>query len=301
MWWTVIWPSLAGTMAAVVVWLLRRSRPSRANLDSRLLTTSVAGTAALVVVMHRLLAPLPLYVDVPSGVWEAAFGARYVLPLVLGLIAVLLLGVPDRRRRASSGADLTPRTWRSYIATGWLGTTLATLVVVIGLSLAAGFASEPDDQGRHVRYTADFGSASVSTEIYGWHVSAVPLVVLALTLATGWRALTSIARRPPGADVEVDSAARRLRSTNVARMTLGAVLLHLQSILHSLAATSSVRGTMSTTRGEYFSSGTAFSALTEFLQVSGTVVGIVGLGLWVFTALTGLSPAVRSPRVPVAS
>lgn len=300
MWWGVIWPlvwpSLASFVAALVAWVLMRRRGSRTAHGGRGRTALTAGAAAVVMMGFPFVGVLPLWIDAPMRTWLAVGNFRYALPLVLGLIVIAVLGLSRGPREASAGAHLAPRTWRSFLAIWWLGACLAVLAVILGLTFAAGLASQPDDDGNYTMYLVDFGSSAAGSSIYGWHYSALPLVLLALMVLATWWALSSIARPPLGSDPVTDAATRRLHSTNVVRVALGALLLHLGAILSSLANTASLTSTLHASDGTYFTSGTPFSALTDVLVYSSILVDIVGLGLLIFTALTALPSTSRSER-----
>lgn len=297
--WLMIWPALMSlAVAALALFIARRS--SHDIVAARGRTALAAGTAAAVIVGYPAIDLLHLLFPLPRWTWSAVHDLRFSLPLVLGLIAVAVISLPRRRREESPGAHLAPRTWRSFLATWWLVACLAVFAVIVGLTLAAGFASQPDDQGRYTMYLVDFGAAAAGSTIYGWHYSAVPLTLLVLTVAITWWGLASVARPPLATDHVADTAVRRLRSTNVARVVLGALLLHLTAILSSLSVTSSLSSTTYSPDGTFFTSGTPFSALTGALQVSAVLTAIIGLSLWIYTALTAVPSAARSARSSVA-
>lgn len=244
---------------------------------------------------------MPLWVEAPREVWSAVFGARYALPLVLGLAALIALGAVRPHRAPIAGATLAPRTWRSFLEVRWLSAVLLTLVLV--LALAAGTASRPDEDGEYTRYVVHVGSGTLGTGIYGWHHSALPLVLLMPLGAATWWALSRIARSPLAEAEPADTAKRRRRSANVARVALGALLLHLGTILTSLANTSRLSGTFSGGDRGQFSISTPFAALSSALDVLGAVAACAGCALWVFTALTAVpAPSLsRSRRSAVPS
>ncbi len=103
-----------------------------------------------------------------------------------------------------------------------------------------------------------------------------------------WRPLAGIARPQPAEAEPADTAKRRRRSANVARVALGALLLHLGTILTSLASTSRLSGTFSGGDRGQFSISTPFAALSGALDVFGAVAACAGCALWVFTALTAV-------------
>lgn len=294
-------PLLACAIAAVAIWVARRhSLPRRAPGEGwRVLLAAALGV--LVVGGFALSGALSLSSDLAAEAWRALHPYRFALPLLLGLVMLGVLCLPRRRREAPAVAHLVPRTWRSFITGGWLWGCAAVAGVIIALTLAAGSVSQPDDAGRYTMYIFDLGSGTIGTSIYGWHHSAVPLVLVAFLIVGAWRALATLARPPLGADHALDTARRRQTSTDVLRVTLGALLLHMQVILASLAHTARLTGTFHAPDGSFFTSGTPFSALTGTLEVSATLAGIFGLGLWIFTGLTALPLSSRPVVAPATS
>lgn len=298
--WMLLWRHLAGIVLGALAWAVRR-RGLPALEAGRAVTAAAAGGAVVLLAACSVLGAMPLWVEAPREVWSAVFGARYALPLVLGLAALIALGAVRPHRAPSAGATLAPRTWRSFLEVRWLSALLLTLVLVLVLTLAAGTASRPDEDGEYTRYVVDVGSGTLGTGIYGWHHSALPLVLLVPLGAATWWALSRIAR-PPLAEA-ADAADRRRRSANVARVALGALLLHLGTILTSLANTSRLSGTFSGGDRGWFSISTPFAALSGALDVLGAVAACAGCALWVFTALTAVpAPSLsRSRRSAVPS
>lgn len=299
--WMLLWRHLAGIVLGALAWTVRR-RGLPALEAGRAVTAAVAGGAVVLLAACSALGAMPLWVEAPREVWSAVFGARYALSLVLGLAALIALGAVRPHRAPIAGATLAPRTWRSFLEVRWLSALLLlTLVLVLVLTLAAGTASRPDEDGEYTRYVVDVGSGTLGTGIYGWHHSALPLVLLVPLGAATWWALSRIAR-PPLAEA-ADAADRRRRSANVARVALGALLLHLGTILTSLANTSRLSGTFSGGDRGWFSISTPFAALSGALDVLGAVAACAGCALWVFTALTAVpAPSLsRSRRSAVPS
>lgn len=299
--WMLLWRHLAGIVLGALAWAVRRR--GLPGLEAGRAVTAAAGGAVVLLAAYSRLGAMPLWVEAPREVWSAVFGARYALPLVLGLAVLIALGAVRPHRAPIAGAMLAPRTWRSFLEVRWLSAVLLTLVLVLVLTLAAGTASRPDEDGEYTRYVVDVGSGTLGTGIYGWHHSALPMVLLVPLGAATWWALSRIAR-PPLAEAEpADTANRRRRSANVARVALGALLLHLGTILTSLANTSRLSGTFSGGDRGWFSISTPFAALSGALDVLGAVAACAGCALWVFTALTAVpAPSLsRSRRSAVPS
>jgi hypothetical protein len=158
-------------------------------------------------------------------------------------------------------------------------------------------ASQPNDAGEYAEYRVDFGSGEIGATIYGWHYSLMPSALCVLLCAATWWALSHIARPALDTTHIRDASDRRLRSANAARVALGALLLHLEAILSSLADTSRMTGSFAGADDATFSAGTPFSAFTGMLDVLALLAGVLGLALWAYTALT----AVPAPSASLSS
>lgn len=294
--WLLVISIVVGLLGAVLLrLLLRRGRP-RLPRTTGLMTALAAGASFLIMMVFWTSPLLAMYVIEPESFpWDAYAAVRFVLPLALGVITVLLLGLPARGRR-SSGAQLTRRTWTSFLSRPWMVALGIVLALVITLTVATGLVSERDEDGHFTRYVIELGSGAAETDFYGWHYSMAPLITMAILLVAAVVAWAGIARPPHPEDVEQDVALRRLRSTNVARFTTGALLLHLASVLRLLTSTSTMSLTVGAESGEYFSTGSAFSDLAPFLEYGAPLVAAIGLGLWVYTALTALPLSAGTSR-----
>lgn len=296
--WYLLTPVLLGICLGAIGALVPRVRRSGAvaRLDRRsaTLTLAAAGAACLVMIAIRAAMVSALFAGVPSGFpWAFHAAIRYALPLALGILVVLVLAVPARRA-SSPGASLTPRRWTSFVSPAHLAITAGVLVLVLAITVAAGLASTVDEEGHHTRYLVELGTASMETTFYGWHYSIVPLLLLATLMATTLLAWSAIARPPHPEHLAEDVAARRLRSANIAHAATGAMLLHLATVLTSLHGTASASLTMHAESGEYFRSGAPFASLAPVLQGGALLAEVIGLGLWVLTALG----AVHRTRLP---
>ncbi|GAA1490164.1 hypothetical protein [Brachybacterium sacelli] len=297
--WYLLAPTLVGIVCAVPFWLAGRARRPRLDRRHAVLTATAAGTSSLVMTAFTLSAMAAVFViPIPAYPWDVFSAIRYLLPVLLGILVVLTLGIPSRSGR-SSGAQLTPRTWFSFLDRIWIAITLIVLGIVVAVTVAAGLASERDEAGQFTRYVIELGPGGSATNIYGWHHSVGPLIAVIILLAAAVAALAGIARPPHTEDVEADIARRRLRSTNVARIATGALLLHLATVLRSLEVTSSMSLTVGAASGENFRSGTSFAALTPVLGGGALLAGSIGLALWIVTALSSRSRPTQSAREKV--
>ncbi|GAA1308738.1 hypothetical protein [Brachybacterium tyrofermentans] len=294
--WFLYIPLVVGVLGAALLRLVLRRRLPRLARPVGLVTALAAGASSLIMIVFSTSPLIPMYVtDLQSFPWDVYAAVRFVLPLALGVLTVLLLGLPARDRR-SNGAQLTRRTWTSFLSGPWMVTLGIVLALVVTITVATGLVSERDEAGHFTRYVIELGSGGAETDFYGWHYSLAPMITLVILLAATVMAWAGIARPPHPEDVEQDIAQRRLRSTNVARITTGALLLHLASVLRLLKSTSTMSLTVGAESGEHFSTGSAFSDLAPFLEYGAPLLAAIGLGLWVYTALTALPRSARTSR-----
>lgn len=296
--WYLLVPVLLGVVLGAIGALVPRLRRSGAGamLDRRsaTLTLTAAGASCLVMIAIRIAMGSAFFAGVPSSFpWAFHAAIRFALPLALGILVVLALAVPARRA-SSPEASLTPRRWTSFLPPSRLAISASVLVLVLVITVAAGLASAVDEDGHHTRYLVELGTASMETSFYGWHYSIVPLLLLATLIATTLLAWSAIARPPHTEHLTGDVAARRLRSSNVAHVATGAMLLHLATVLTSLHDTASASLTVHAESGEFFRSGAPFASLSPVLQGGALLAEVIGLGLWVLVALS----AVRRTRLP---
>ena len=291
-------PLVLAAAAAAAGWFITGRRVGVPTGLTRVLT--VLGTSAALVVMvgYWLLQTLPSLAPAMSYDPDMAIALRYLVPLIAGGIALVVLAFPVRGSGTrSKGAELSRRTVLTFSRPWWFVAFGIVLLLTVTVALAAGSLSSPDEQGRYTLYVVRAGTASASTTIYGWHYSVPCLILLAVLVGIMTVDLALISRPALALDRDTDVAVRRARSLNIVRVGTGAVLLHLSAVLSSLAGTSTLRagvGTGSSTAGE-INVGTSFAALTPLLYWAGAVVGVIGLALW-FSALLSTVPAPASSR-----
>jgi hypothetical protein len=121
------------------------------------------------------------------------------------------------------------------------------------------------------------------------------LIVMAILLILAAVALALIPRPAWRADAETDAAVRRVRAANVYRITRGVLLVHLSTILVSLAGTASMTGTSLTAELGEISAFTPFAALQPLLQWSGLAALLAGLTLCAVAAFTAVPMRARQP------
>ncbi|MCE0508137.1 hypothetical protein LVJ59_03740 [Microbacterium sp. KKR3/1] len=288
----LIWgPSVLGAVIALALRLtLLRGAPRLSTRDA--VITAVAGGVPVIV----FLAPLAGDFGFGPQLWWD-LGSRTALPLILGIVSVILLCFPSRSTQMDASAQLVPRTVRTFlrprqpILLGGLAT------VAVALALAAGAASETNERGEYTRFSITLGSSgtSASTGIYGWHYSLPSLAllgVLLLATAIGW---LLIPRPAWSYDIDRDTAIRRLRAANIARIACGAVLLHLAVVFSSLRGTASMMLSAQAGPLGMVSLGTPFAAMEPALFVAWALSTTAGIALWLLTALSGVPMGARTP------
>ncbi len=285
-------PLVVGGVVAAGVWLATRrhgtSLSGRAGVLAAiggLVPVVVSCLYSVVGVTPQLLAPMGP--DVSMGVQEAQF----ITPLAAGLLALIMVCVPGRRNPSAAAARIARRTALTFLSAGWTVALLATVVLTIALSLAAGLASVPDQAGRYTMLTVQVGTMRVGTTIYGWYYSIPAMFLLMVLIGTAWAGLALIGRPPLGDDREQDAAVRRTRSRNIAAVATGAIAFHLAAILGSLAGTSKSGGGLATDTAGVINVGSPFAALGTFLDASSIVATCLGAALCLSVALTAGPPA----------
>ncbi|UPL17997.1 hypothetical protein [Microbacterium aurugineum] len=289
----LIWgPSVLGAVIALALRLtLLRGTPRLPTRDA--VFTAIAGGVPVIVFLAPLAGDLGFG---PQLWWD--LGSRTALPLILGIVGVILLCLPSRSTQMDASAQLVPRTVRTFLRPRQpilLGILAAVAVI---LALAAGAASETDERGQYTQFSINLGTSgttSASTGIYGWHYSLPALALLGLLLLTtaiGW---LLIPRPAWSHDIERDTANRRLRAANIARIACGAVLLHLAVVFSSLRGTASMMLSAQAGPLGMVSLGTPFAAMEPALFVAWALSTTAGIALWLLTALSGVPMGARTP------
>lgn len=296
----VLGPVVAGMVLASLWWLIRgRKRPLPGGGVAA--CTLAAGLILVLggVAVRLMAGPLPLQIDLPTGVWDWYSDSRFAIPLWLGLVGLVLLAFPVRARNGRGAADLTPRSALSFTRGWWFVAPAVVLTLILILTWAAGAASEPDEvTGRYTMYSVVIGGGrGMGTNIYGWFYSVPCLILLGLTIVIVIVDLVLISRPALDHDREQDIRGRTARSRNVLWIATGALLVHLGLILGSLAGTASMRSWFSTSEGGV-SFWTTFAALQPALSGASSVAVALGFAFWFAVALSAIPS--RRP-VPVAA
>lgn len=299
----LVWgPVLTGLVLALVWWLLHGRTAGLPNGSGRVIPGMTGLVLLLAVAFERLAGvPLALPFDVPMVLtaWHADY--RFVFPLILAILALVLLAFPAHPRAGRGAADLSPRTPTSFGRRWWFATPLVLVALVLLVTIIAGTASSPDPTtGRYMVYYVDLGAQhSMGTSIYGWFYSVPCLILLAILLAVAYLDLFLISRPALDHDHARDAYIRTARTRNILAVATGALLAHFGFILQSLAGTASMRGQF-TAAGGTVNSWTTFAALEPVLLGASFVLMTLGVAHWA-TVLLSAIPARQPAKAMVTS
>lgn len=282
-------PPFAAAVALgfIVAIIARRRSSTPITRKTRLLVAIGSAAGALVATAPAVLGIVAITLnslEVQNLVW-ALMDSRYrfATPLVAGLVALALMSFVPVKSSDQVGADLTRRSTFAFAPRRLLITIGFAAAITVAISIAAGLASEPDDQGRYFIHWIDSGVMKGGTSIYGWYYSVPAMVLLVVLLGFTAFSLWRVSRPPLGIDTAAENAKRKLISTFIAATTLGAVLLHLSDISTSLRATAGIKvSAAGTATGEMFHTWSTFAALAPALGFAAFACGIAGAATWAY-------------------
>ncbi|WEK62014.1 MAG: hypothetical protein P0Y60_04435 [Candidatus Microbacterium colombiense] len=292
-------PLLIGALIGVAVW--RRQRRTQPPIDSGVRWAVGLAAALLLILMvaqilRAVLPPSAVQVLAPLINW------RFLTPLLVGCLALMVLLFPVTIRRGGGSAELDRRTPFSFASRGTLWTLAVLIALSLGLAAFGGALSRPDDLGQYRMIWIELGSTSGGTEIYGWYYSVPALWVLGALIVLVAANLVLISSPPISADVDGDRATRRFRIRAVLRLASSAIALHVAAVLVFLAGTSTASVTKGAGGVEAISVGTSFAALTPVLWGAWALASCLGAALCMSVLLSAVSVPLQAPRrVPVAA
>lgn len=305
MWWLyllVFGSLLAGVVLALVWWLIWGRKAALPAGPVRGFTFA-AGLLVLLgeIVVRFVGANILLPFELPRflGNWYADY--RFISPLLIGILGLVLLSFPVQERGGRGAADLTPRSPVSFARPRWFIAPSVLLVLILLITIIAGAVSQPEESsGRYMMYAVELGGErSAGTSIYGWFYSVPSLIVTGVLMAMTIVALFLVARPALVEDRALDTDVRTIRTRNIVAAGTGALLLHLSLIFSSLAGTASIRGSFATSEGPV-RFWTSFSALGPALITASMLCAAFGVALWASVALSAI-PAPRRAGVTVGS
>ncbi|MGV8858192.1 hypothetical protein [Rhodoglobus sp.] len=283
--------SLIIGLALAVVWWLAQGRKSQLPTGLTAAVTATAASLALACILYlnaaigfSVLRP-PLSEQLPPWVFEM----RILWALAVGTLAVALLAIPIGAHAPRGHASLTRRTPFSFGRRRWFAGLTAIVGAIVTISVLAGIASEPDEEGHWRNYTVDAGSSiSFGTSIYGWYYSIPALILLTTLIAVTIVVLWLIARPSLTIDHDNDVRIRQLRTRNTLAVASGALLIHLGSIFTSLSSTASLRGGAAIGDSGWGSWTTPFAAIQPALLLLGLGISALGYAFWFGVLLSAL-------------
>jgi uncharacterized membrane protein len=295
-------PPLAGLIVALGVWLIRRRSYLGLPKTARLPTVVGMGLAlGLMITFNHWINPLREITPLGEAGFNSLRLVGFILPLALSTVALLFLISPIRTPSPQGSAELAPRTIVSFAPQSWLVTATGVSVTVAAVSVLAGLASSPDDDGRYVmfHFEASAGGAAAGATTYGWWFSFPCLVLIAVILALTLLELFVISRAPFAIDHDRDIATRTARVRNILAVTTGGLLLHLGWVLQPLHAASTLRLGLSGGRAGWIELGTSFAAMGPALQMGSYIAVILGFAMWWGVLLSAAPAPIRQPRESV--
>lgn len=295
-------PLVAGVILALVWWLIWGRKTALPVGPARGFTLA-AGLLGLLgeIAMTLLGTPflLPFAVSRYLSAWYADY--RFAIPLLLGILVLVLLAFPVHARGGQGAAELTRRSFVSFVRGRWFVAPGVLLALILLITIVAGAASQPDPMsGRYTMYFVDLGGErGMGTSIYGWFNSVPAMIITGVLIVITIIGLSLIARPALAEDREQDVHVRTIRSRNIVAAGSGALLLHLALIFSSLAGTASIRSIFSTSEGPV-RFWTTFSALEPAFNIASILCAVLGVAFWACIALSAI-PLRRGVPVSVES
>src|SRR5699024_1864184 len=299
--------SLGAILSAILITLalafIRRPWKANSSGTARILTIIASALGILLLTAKRIISYLPqVAVKVQPKLPPEYLEWSFLLPLVIGMVAVIIVGFPSRGPNSiDRSADLTPRTLKTFMPVPQVWGYLSVLAVTVLVAVAAGLASSRDDSGHYRYFTIDAGDMSGSTTFYGWYYSVSTMLILTVFVLLTVIAMVLISKPPLPTDVSRESAiaARRLRIRNIIYLATGAILIHLATIISWLENTAGLRLSSSPTRGSYYRTQAAFEPLTNLLPIADFIAFTAGFSLWLYVSISVMrSRKNKTPPAP---
>ena len=288
-------PPLIGLLLALCVWFIR----SRSHVS--LPRPARVSTAIGLVVVLALMIPFRAWTVWPWWTPQVDETGLHVLrllafgaPLLLSVIAMLFLLPTGQTITPRGSAELAPRTLLTFAPRGVLLSAAAVVVLIVVVSVSAGLASSPDQDGRYLMFTVDASANSGgATNIYGWWFSIPCLIAITALIGLALTELLAISRPPLAVDRLSDSRIRTTRVRNILTVMIGGLLLHLGEVLLDLRGTSGLRLSFSSEPAGVISLGTSFAAIGPALLAASYVAITLGFAAWFAVLLSTVSAPVR--------
>jgi hypothetical protein len=214
--------------------------------------------------------------------------AAAVITISAALVVLVRRRTPHARRPALS---TTPRTWRSFSSLRDLTIATIAFVALLVTTLAAGFASTADDEGRFIHLDIalpNTGLDPIRPWFYGWSYGVPVLLCLGPLVALTLAALAANAARPYVAadSVAAERRARSATATSITWIASGAMLLALGGAWRfiSRAAVPELRLVDESGAETSYVTATAWDGLATALHWGAPLAEICGFALLLLAA-----------------
>lgn len=220
-------------------------------------------------------------------------------PVVIASASVAVILVHTLRARSTPEVPVTPvvrRGWLSFTRRRDSIVTASAVGALLALSIAAGLASSPDDDGLYSRISIPVGDQGAgSATFFGWAYSVPLLIVTAVLLVLLYLALRSNASPPFLRPETVASETQQRRDTSVVLFGLAgaSVLIGLSDavIMVAHAGLGSVGVGIPGVGNFMYSTG--FASIAPALLFIGSLLQ-AGAALWLLLTISGRRLAGRA-------
>lgn len=221
---------------------------------------------------------------------------RFATPMFGALVGIMvLLGLILTRGTTHSEIPVVPtarRTWTTFGPRLGIIAASVTMIALVATTLAAGFASSTDGEGRYAWLVIPIPNEPevdpIRVPFYGWAYGVPVLVCLVALAAVTWAVLHSNAARPyiRPETVAAEQDARRVVAGGAVRIATAAMLLALGGAWRLIARGGSVSSLeiMGVNDGDPFDASWRYAELAVAAGWAAPVLEILGFVLLVLAA-----------------
>lgn len=285
-----------GPLLAIVVFvaLIIARRVPRFQVASFTRRVALLGGLAIAV-SWALMQLAPMFASEP---WRVMWWLT-LPPVVIASASVAIILLHTVRTRSTPEVPVTPvvrRGWLSFTRRRDSIVTASAVVALLGLSIAAGLASSPDDDGLYSRISIPVGDQGAgSSTFFGWAYSVPLLIVTAVLVVLLFLALRSNASRPFLRPETVGAETAQRRDTSVVLFALAgsSVLIGLSDAVIMVAHAGLGSVGVGIPGVGTFMYSTGFASLAPALLVIGSLLQ-AGAALWLLLTISGRRLAGRA-------
>lgn len=287
-WWGV-WLAIAVFAALIVA----RRAP---RTDVAPFTRRVARLGGLAIAVSWALMQLaPMFASEP---WRVMWWLM-LPPAVVASTAVAIILARTLRDPSTPEVPVTPvvrRGWLSFTRRRDWAVTASAFGALLALSVAAGLASSPDDDGLYSRISIPVGDQGAgSSTFFGWAYSVPLVIVTTVLLVLLYLALRSNAGRPFRRPDTVGAETEQRRTTSVVLFALAgaSVLIGLSDAVLMVAHAGLGSVGVGIPGVGTFMYSTGFASLAPALLVIGSLLQSWA-ALWLLLTISGRSLSARA-------